>query len=339
MAISFTVLDETIQLTDGDWRTDPFDLNPPAQFIWLDEDVTVDLDLDGSGWSATLDLNVIGDFNDDEEILIVTVEPGEAEESEATLFDDDDGNDGIFDGENTGPTDGATEINGVTNPSIGAQPSQGNVTINGVMPDPAFGVGNVNFTSDDVQDIIDNVAEFAADDSVELSGDLSDYIGNSDVDLNFEIADETAALGGVDFAQIEMEVNVSTEWEGKGISNVVFYLECDEEIVKIKIDDWDELPEEYTSTEFLDFSEETILDLAVDCGIEGDCDFVGMTIKAGQNQEEGFARNEIGGEGEIIAIDEATVRENYGKQNKPEWTVSAEDVIDDFLISDGLLIV
>ena len=344
MPISVTVLDENIQLTDGNWLREPF-FDPTVPYIDV-EDVIENVDLSGfdSEWTATLDLNVIGDFNGDEEVFILTVEEGEADETVSQLFDANPSNDDLFNGQNTGPTDGVTEINGVTNPLIGARwdvtPSQGNVAINGHQPN--FNPSDPTFTTDDVEDIQNNEAVFTADTSVNLSADFSQYLGNSDVDFKFQIADANVAEVGVDFAQIATELTVTRDWVSDGghaISNVVFYVECDDEIVKIKLDDWDELAEEYASTELLDINEDTVDALAIECGIASDaddCSFIGMTIKAGNNREteidgQTLKPNQTGGEGEIIF---GSIEGDYGKQLKPECTVQATD----WIVDDGFLV-
>ena len=92
----------------------------------------------------------------------------------------------------------------------------------------------------------------------------------------------------------------------------------------------DDLGEEYTFTELFDFSEETIDALAAELGVEGDCEFVGMTIKAGNNCEAGVLRNQTMGEGEIVFGD---IEGDYGKLNKFNYVVEATEVMDDFLMA------
>jgi hypothetical protein len=281
----------------------------------------VDLGLsDDLIWTGTLDLEVIGDFNAIGEVLEVTIEDSSGSET-AVLFDNDYTNDEWFDGEETGPT------NGTANPLIGAQSSQGNVTINGHQ-----GGSNLNpFTEDDIDTIINDTAVFTSNASVTLSGDLGQFYG--DAIITHSITEYPLSESGVDFAQIEMVLTATGDWFGdRAISNVVFYLDCgDEDLIKVKIDNWSDLEQEYTSTGQFDFSAEAINALlAEEFEFEEDCDFVGMTIKAGNNFEEGFERNQTMGEGEIVFGD---IDGDYGKLNKFDYVVEATDVIDDFLMA------
>ena len=80
-----------------------------------------------------------------------------------------------------------------------------------------------------------------------------------------------------------------------------------------------------------DFSEATIADLALnECGLDlADCDFVGMTLKAGNNAEDGYSPQQAAGEGEIIFGD---IEEDYGALNRPDCEILAENVIDDLMV-------
>ncbi len=312
MPISYTY-STTVQLTDGNWNKNP-DPTPEAENIETTQTVDINLSLSESiDWTGVLDFDVIGDFNDPGEVLEVTID-GE----KARLFDEDTTNDVWFTGESTGPT------NGSDNPLLGAQPTQGNVTING---------DNI-LTDADIMTIKNDTAVFSADYSVSLSGDLKD-VESGTLSIGFEISDYLQPDDGVDFAEIDMDLTVSGDWSGKhAISNVVFYLESSSGIQKIKIDDWDQYsgksgPTSFNSTEDFIFSEEKMDAFAASLGLVDDFTFVGMTIKAGNNREDGFRPNQANGEGEIIFGD---IMDDYGKLNKTTISVDAADYLDDFLI-------
>jgi len=320
MAISFTISD-TIQLTDGRWNNSP----TPAGTPWP----TQSADLSGlaslpiySGilsWTAMLDLDIIGDFNSDQESLFVDISgtSGGLNDGQSILFDPDTTNDKWFAGEATGPT------NGVTNPLLGAQASEGNVTVNGHT--------SGTMTNADIDTIINDTAVFTADSSVHLTGDLGAVTNGLAID--FTIAEPPADNNGVDIAQIEMDLTLSSDWSGRhAISNVVFYLEnTDGEIEKIKLDNWSDCGS-YKTTAPFDFSEATIEALAATLIADFDADewtFAGMTLKAGNNFEAGFAKNQTQGEGQILFGD---IIGDYGKLNMTHISVDACDVLSDYFL-------
>ena len=109
---------------------------------------------------------------------------------------------------------------------------------------------------------------------------------------------------------------------------------------KIRIDNFDATDEdgiplfdEFMSTAAFDFSQETVQVLATDCGL-GDCDFVGMTIKAGNNYEDSFKKKDTDGEGEMIdfGVVDGLLEDHYGKQNDIDCTVDAAEVLHDFFL-------
>ncbi len=312
MPISYTY-STTVQLTDGNWNANP-DPTPEAGNVETTQTVDINLSLSESiEWTGVLDFDVIGDFNDPGEVLEVTIG-----DDTARLFDDDTTNDVWFTGESTGPT------NGTDNPLLGAQPAQGNVTING---------DNI-LTDDDIADIKTDTAVFSADDSVSLSGDLG-TVENGTLSIDFAISNYLQPEDGVDFAEVDMDLTVSGDWYGDhAISNVVFYLESSSGIQKIKIDDWDQYSGKsgstsFDSTEDFIFSEDSMDAFAASLGLVDDFSFVGMTIKAGNNREDGFRPNQANGEGEIIFGD---IMDDYGKLNMNTISVDAAIYLDEFLI-------
>ena len=104
-----------------------------------------------------------------------------------------------------------------------------------------------------------------SDDPGPLYRDTTTSYGITDYD-----ARSVVTKSGADLAQIEMFLAARGDWSSeKAISNMVFYLQCeDDEIIKINIDQRDGLGEEYTSTEPFDFPEETIDALAAKIGVE-----------------------------------------------------------------------
>jgi hypothetical protein len=314
MPISVT-FDDVVQLTDGNWNAQPTTTPLPGNIISTKSvDVALPPVSGDFSWTGTLDLSVIGDLNADGEVLRVSISGGPA--GTAVLFDDDFTNDVWFSGESTGPT------NGSDNTLIGAQPSQGDVTINGTQG----GSATIPFTQEVIDDIRDDEATFSGP-RVSVSGDLGTL--DEDITITYNITEFPASESGVDFAEVDMELSATGDWFGDAaISNVVFYLDCDGDIEKVKIDEWDDLDEEFFSTESFDFSAENVEAFAAEeCGLD-DCTFVGMTIKAGDNAEEGFSPLEAAGEGEIVFGD---IESDYGAANRPDCEPFATDVIDVFV--------
>ena len=311
-----TTVTKTVQLTDGNWNRDPTFFPDPAN-VKITE--TVILTEPPGGWT-TIDLSILGDFNNPKEVLWVEI-VDDTSSAIATLFDTDFTNDHWFTGEATGPT------NGFANPLQGARPDQGNITINGNQ-----GGSDTNpFTEADIDTIFSNTAVFASDsDRVEITGDLSGLSG--DLTVTFTIQEfDTEAQEGVDFAEIVLSYGGGfDEWmSGNAISNVVFYLQCDDEIIKVKIDDWDDLGTEYKSTEMIDVTTDNVEEFVAEmCGLD-DCDFIGLTIKAGNNREDGFRPNQANGEGEIVFGD---ILGEYGRQNDFDCVVQASDVFADYFL-------
>lgn len=306
------IYQDVVQLTDGNWNQDPFAM-PTSPYIETSQTVDVPFLSDSVTWTKTLDLKVIGDFNADGEVLEVFISDGSMD-STSVLFDPDLSNDGAFTG-NTGPT------NGVDNPLIGAWPFQGDVKING----HNGGSATDPFTVQDIEDILNDIAVFEGP-RVDLSADLSDF-GES-LMIEYNITEYPNSENGVDFAEIAMDLTASGDWYGRhAISNVVFYLSCGEDVFKLKVDEWSDLNFEFKSTESLNFSAEVVEALADSCGLE-DCDFIGMTIKAGNNKETDLGVKSKG-EGEIIFGD---IEDEYGAYNKIDCVVYADQVVEDVFL-------
>jgi hypothetical protein len=203
---------DTVQLTDGDWNDEPF--GKPAILNGMAPDgpngeapyqltQTVTLDTEGCWTDTVLQLDVIGDFNAaNGESCTVTINTGFNVYS-AVLFDSDASNDGPFTGD-TGPT------------SIGAQPGQGSVTINGHRPE------NGTFVDDDIYQMT------STDDAVfATTGNDANVFANlgplgDSVEITFTISPEDSQENGVDFAQIDLTLT-GEECDGKEASNAVFY--------------------------------------------------------------------------------------------------------------------
>ncbi len=228
----------------------------------------------------------------------------------------------IFDSAN--PTGGDTDL---------ATVSQGNLLIvsedgDSSDPDDEAGGGTltfdfntpVNLTSIALVDAFEGGAQFEAFDSegnslgvivIAAEGDGSDgKFGTVDLSQFEDVSQLVVTFdesGAVDDLMYEIEQCITVD---KDISNIVLYLDCEDEVIKFKIDDFGDGVNEITVAELEQYLDKTDF---------GDCDILGLTIKAGNNG------GEFGpGEGEYIdVITDDTF--DTGTSAKADVEVSAAD--------------
>lgn len=155
-------------------------------------------------------------------------------------------------------------------------------------PDDAAQGGTLTFEFDEPRDLlsIDIVDAFeggfiitAFDGGGIQIGQVSNPGGGADAQvetvlLNFigvsELVVEFVESGAVD----NLIIDEPLEFE-KDISNIVAYLDCDGDLCKIKFDDFEDGVREVTEAQVV---------AALDEAGFGDCDLLGITVKAGNNQ-------------------------------------------------------